>query len=61
MWIKSEDGNYYNVDLCREIFLDHSGNFTYFRFDSVCIGVPGDVRERVMMHIIDGTKVLEVQ
>lgn len=60
MWIKSFHGDYYNLDLCREIYLD-SDDFTQFRFDGVTIGVPGDIRERVMAHIVDGTKVLGVQ
>lgn len=59
MWIKSFRGDYYNMDLCREIYLDSEG-YTHFRFDSVTIGVPGDIRAAVMRHILAGTKVLEV-
>ena len=60
MWIKTEDGDYYNMDMCREIYLDHEG-YTYFRLDNCCVGVYGDIREDVVTNIISGTKVMEVR
>jgi very-short-patch-repair endonuclease len=59
MWIKSQDGDYYNMDMCREIYLDREG-YTYFRFDNCCVGTLGDNRETVIANIISGTPVLEV-
>lgn len=60
MWIKTQDGDYYNLDHCQQIYLDHEG-YTYFRLRDRCVGVPGDYRETVISNIISGTKLMEVQ
>lgn len=60
MWIKTQDGDYYNLDRCREIYLDYTGN-THFCFSNTAIITKGDVRDAVMRNIISGTKVMEVE
>ena len=59
MWIKTQDGNYYNMTYCREIFSDDN-DCTHFRFDDCDICVPGDCRYVVIKNIISGTQLLEV-
>lgn len=60
MWIKTQDGDYYNLDRCREIYLDYVGN-THFCFSNTAVITKGDVRDVVMANIISGTKVMEVE
>ena len=60
MWIKTQDGDYYNLDRCKEIYLDTMGN-THFCFDGTNIIAEGDVRDAVVVNIVSGTKVMEVE
>ena len=60
MWIKTQDGDYYNLDRCRQIYIDYAG-YTHFCFDSCNIIAEGDIRDKVIMNIISGTKVIDVE
>lgn len=60
MFIKTRDGDYYNLDLAQQIYLSDDGMYTYFRLRDCCIGVPGDIRDAIVTNIISGTKVMEV-
>ena len=60
MWIKTQDGDYYNLDHCREIYLDYDGN-THFCFSNTAVIANGDVRDAVVTNIISNTKVVEVK
>lgn len=59
MWIKTEDGDYYNMDRCRQIYLDYEGD-THFCFDKCNIVGKGDLRDTVVANIVSGTKIMEV-
>jgi len=60
MWIKNGEGDYYNLERCREIYIDGKGN-THFCLDGCNIIAEGDIRDVVIKNIISGTKVMEVE
>lgn len=59
MWIKDKDGDYFNLDHCRQIYTDGDGR-THFCFDRTAVIVDCDVKDVVIKNIISGTKYLEV-
>lgn len=59
MWIRDNDGDYFNLDHCRQIYTDEDG-CTHFCFDRTAVIVNYDVKDKVIQNIISGTKYLEV-
>lgn len=60
MWIKTQNGEYYNADFLEKMFLD-SSNYTCFRFSGGYLSVPGDIRETVMECILSRVDIMEVE
>lgn len=59
MWIKTKHGDFYNMEHCRQIYLDNDG-YTCFCMDGVTLQVEGDYRETIIQNIVSETKIMEV-
>lgn len=60
MWIKTKDGDYYNMEYSQTIYMVEK-DFTRIAFDGRVVCVQGDQRDTIVQNIISGTKLMEVE